>query len=355
MASEGGGKHHTSSSDRKRRRAKYLPHNQKKAVITQGQQGFLITCVGGKERSSIQEMINVLDQGNGSANLLPTPPRSGISNKGGKKDPDAVICNQVMDKEATQSSSVDTSVYSGESEQSGDESEEHREDKNVKKQQKHQADSFVSGRNCNLGKIREESSRGGGIDELLTAEINELRNPNKARFVGVETGCHGIVFVCMRNKNGSGLASQSPMDLAEAIVRDAAASKKSRTRYSMRVLPVEVTCYASAAELTKAAEPVMARHFPTGQDCPSFKYAVVCEARANTKLNKMELIEAVAKLVPKPHSVDLKNPDKTILVQIVKTACAVGVVRNFKELAKYNLRQLTSQPQPQPQPPPEAK
>jgi hypothetical protein len=62
MASEGGGKHHTSSSDRKRRRAKYLPHNQKKAVISQGQQGFLITCVGGKERSSIQEMINVLDQ-----------------------------------------------------------------------------------------------------------------------------------------------------------------------------------------------------------------------------------------------------------------------------------------------------
>jgi hypothetical protein len=42
-------------------------------------------------------------------------------------------------------------------------------------------------------------------------------------------------------------------------------------RYSMRVLPVEVTCYASAAELTKAAEPVMAHHFPTGQDCPSFK------------------------------------------------------------------------------------
>jgi tRNA acetyltransferase TAN1 len=52
------------------------------------------------------------------------------------------------------------------------------------------------------------------------------------------------------------------------------------------------------------------------------QYAVVCEARANTKLNKMELIEAVAKLVPKPHSVDLKNPDKTILVQIVKVCPA---------------------------------
>jgi hypothetical protein len=125
-------------------------------------------------------------KGNGYANLLPTPPRSGISNKDGKKDPNAVICNQVVDKEAAQSSSVDTSVYSGESEQSGDESEEQREDENVKKQQKHQADSSVSGGNCNLGKIREESSRGGGIDELLAAEINELRNPNKVKHSNLE-------------------------------------------------------------------------------------------------------------------------------------------------------------------------
>jgi hypothetical protein len=125
-------------------------------------------------------------KGNGDANLLSTPPRSGISNKNRKKDPNAVTCNQVVDKESAQSSSVDTSVCSGESEKSGDESEEQREDENVKKQQKHQADSFVSGRNCNLGKIREESSRGGGIDELLAAEINELRNPNKVKHSNLE-------------------------------------------------------------------------------------------------------------------------------------------------------------------------
>lgn len=42
------------------------------------------------------------------------------------------------------------------------------------------------------------------------------------------------------------------------------------------------------------------------------------EARANTSIDKMELINAVAKIVPQPHSVDLKNPQKTILMQIVK-------------------------------------
>jgi len=32
----------------------------------------------------------------------------------------------------------------------------------------------------------------------------------------------------------------------------------------------------------------------------------------------MEIIDAVAKSVPGPHKVDLKNPDKTIVVEIAK-------------------------------------
>ena len=47
-------------------------------------------------------------------------------------------------------------------------------------------------------------------------------------------------------------------------------------RYSMRLLPVEVTCYASAQELEKAAGPVIARHFPVGEGCPSFKARSIC-------------------------------------------------------------------------------
>lgn len=48
------------------------------------------------------------------------------------------------------------------------------------------------------------------------------------------------------------------------------------------------------------------------------QFAVAIEARANTSIDKMELINAVAKIVPQPHSVDLRNPQKTILLQIVK-------------------------------------
>ncbi|KAG0589381.1 hypothetical protein M758_1G017100 [Ceratodon purpureus] len=298
------------NADRKRRRAKYLPHNQKKAVIEHGQKGFLVTCVGGKERASIQEISNVLEE------FFERPSTS--TSAPVEKGPD------------------DRTGASGASDHSDEESEEDEsdesEDEGARKVSKvaPPAASTISS---------EGKSRGGGIDELLAAEIDEIRTKKKARFSGCETGCHGVVFVRMLK---DAAAQRSPMELAEAIVRDAAATKKSRTRYSMRLIPVETTCYASPAEVEKAAQSMVARHFPTGEGCPTFKFAVAIEARANTSIDKMALINAVAKIVPQPHSVDLKNPQKTILMQIVKTTCALGVVRDFKELAKYNLRMLTN-------------
>lgn len=48
------------------------------------------------------------------------------------------------------------------------------------------------------------------------------------------------------------------------------------------------------------------------------QFAVLYEARANTGVDRMKIINAVAKSVPQPHKVDLNNPDRTIIVQIAK-------------------------------------
>lgn len=45
----------------------------------------------------------------------------------------------------------------------------------------------------------------------------------------------------------------------------------------------------------------------------------------------MKIINAVAKSVPGPHKVDLNNPNKTIVVEIVK----VILVKRFFEFAKF--------------------
>ena len=41
-----------------------------------------------------------------------------------------------------------------------------------------------------------------------------------------------------------------------------------------------------------------------------------------------------------PHKADLTNPDLTVLVQVVKDACAIGVAARYRDLSKYNLREL---------------
>ncbi|GMP73585.1 hypothetical protein CsSME_00031298 [Camellia sinensis var. sinensis] len=59
------------------------------------------------------------------------------------------------------------------------------------------------------------------------------------------------------------------------------------------------------------------------------KFGVLYEARANTGIDRMKIINAVAKSVPAPHKVDLNNPDKNIVVQIVKCVSEVYVYNMY--------------------------
>ena len=59
-----------------------------------------------------------------------------------------------------------------------------------------------------------------------------------------------------------------------------------------------------------------------------------------------------------PHKADLSNPELTIVVSVVKNSCAIGTATHFKELCKYNLRELCNEPEEKqkaaPMPSPEA-
>ena len=50
----------------------------------------------------------------------------------------------------------------------------------------------------------------------------------------------------------------------------------------------------------------------------SVQFAVLYEARANSGIDRMKIINSVAKSIPSQHKVDLSNPDMTIVVEIVK-------------------------------------
>ncbi|XP_058107164.1 uncharacterized protein LOC131250836 isoform X2 [Magnolia sinica] len=234
------------------------------------------------------------------------------------------------DHENQSEETVDPPAKKQRLETDGENEADETEGKALKKQ--HLESGTVKCENAGSEKTEEKS-----IDQLIEAELEELGDRNKRHFVSLDLGCNGVIFIQMHKRAGE----PGPTEIALHMMKSAAATRKHMSRFILRLLPVEVTCYASEEEISKAIKPLIDRNFPTEAQTPQ-KFAVLFEARANTGIERMKIINSVAKSVPPPHKVDLSNPDKTIIVQVAKTMCLVGVVEKYKELSKFNLRQLTS-------------
>ncbi|GMP87824.1 hypothetical protein CsSME_00040043 [Camellia sinensis var. sinensis] len=381
MASESKSKSSSNSTNTNKnttkRKQRYLPYNRsvKKGSypLRPGVQGFFITCDGGRERQASHESINVIDSfyeelvhGKASGIKLGQLPDKPVNKKTkftysdssssdddnddeNEDDDDQKEKEEDKDKpgthaedDANHESSIHADPDPHKLEENKDDNKEaatcHKSpevevEEPPTKKQCLETNASKHG-NVITNKVEEKS-----IDKLIEAELEELTDRSKRHFNNLDSGCNGVVFVQMRKKDGD----PSPKDIVQHMMMSIASTRKHISRFILRVLPVEVTCYASEDEITRAIQPLISQYFPV-ETQTALKFAVLYEARANTGIDRMKIINAVAKSVPAPHKVDLNNPDKNIVVQIVKTVCLMGVVEKYKELAKYNLRQLSSKP-----------
>ncbi|KAK7307914.1 hypothetical protein VNO77_41390 [Canavalia gladiata] len=366
-----------------KKRKRYLPHNKpvkKKGSypLRPGVQGFFITCDGGREYQASREALNILDSfyeelvpgEHLSVKELSNKPlntkitfadsdSSGSDEDDNDDDEEEEEAQEKNEEKGDKKSKLDTS---NEDNACHDNGTGEKSDPDKVDDQHIQAVNKASGNKGDIDNL--ETTKGTAdelpavkqccetnvptsdfsdkveqksIDRLIEAEFKELGDKNKRRFVKLDSGCNGVVFVQMRKKDGD----QGPKDIVHRIVTLAASTRKHMSRFILRILPIEVTCYASKEEILKAIKPLVEQYFPVETQNPH-KFAVLYEARANTGVDRMEIIDAVAKSVPGPHKVDLKNPDKTIVVEIARTVCLIGVIEKYKEFSKYNLRQLTS-------------
>ncbi|XP_022930547.1 THUMP domain-containing protein 1 homolog [Cucurbita moschata] len=376
----------------KKRKQRYRPNNKpvkKKGhyPLRPGVQGFFITCDGGRERQASIEAINVIDSffdelvhGKGSGvkltELADKPlnkkikfsdsESSGSDDDGDGEEEEEEVGGEnedenkeVPDEESKSKSPKEQNDPCNENEttdvpdphqgdtvatESRTEEKSNDNEKDIKcpevpseeveepPKKKHciEADASKS-----IVKEKEKS-----IDQLIEAELQELGDKSKRRFFNLDSGCNGVVFIQMRKNDGE----PGPEAVVQHMMTSIASTRKHISRFILRVLPVEVACYASVEEISRAIKPLIEKNFPVESQSPK-KFAVLYEARSNTGIDRATIINTVAKAVPEPHKVDLNNPEKTIVVEIVKTICLIGVVEKYKELSKYNLRQLTSRKQ----------
>ncbi|CAL9146540.1 uncharacterized protein LOC135598336 [Musa acuminata AAA Group] len=338
----------------KGKKRKYLPHGKpvKKGLypLRPGVQGVFLTCDGGRERQATNEALNLLEtyyeelvHGKKSVvkcGAVPSKPLNKIikfrdSDSSSDEDEDSPHADEsdasLRDHGDLQTKKVkEDASPSHEKEPEMQKPAEESEDLPSKKQR-------VNTCAAKMENVESTKTDDKPIDELIEDELRELGDRNKRHFVSLDSGCNGVVFIQMHKRAGD----PSPTEIVQHMMTNAASTKKHMSRFILRVIPVELTCYASEQEISKAIKPIIEQHFPNEAPIPQ-KFAVLYEARSNTGIERMTIIDAVAKSVPQPHKVDLKNPDKTIIVQIVKTICLIGVVERYKQLSKYNLRELTS-------------
>ena len=104
------------------------------------------------------------------------------------------------------------------------------------------------------------------------------------------------------------------------------AQVEAAAKHLTRLLPVEATSGETPEEMGAMAARLIAAHFP--HDGKPATFAVSVEQHSPVMhLDSRSVTDVIASIVPSPpYKVDLRNPDKTILVIVVGGSCLMSVV-----------------------------
>lgn len=252
-----------------------------------------------------------------------------------------------------------------------------------------------------LGKRSEPEKHHSSTSDGLAAELQSLRQSSRP-FQLAHTGVPACAFL-----RQMAFGSPSPTDVVLSALRHVQTTKETRCKNTVRILPVETTSSSSADAIASACKPLIEHHFPTSEAHAFFaaekQQSVPEDAKeyndsngdsdndggqkqgTNTCKNTHEgeplkhsedtetpghtastvrktfairynkrgspkapshsaAVDAVAKLVPPPHRVNLTKPELTIIIEVVRNVACIAVVPQYFDLCKFNLRELAMQP-----------
>jgi tRNA acetyltransferase TAN1 len=172
------------------------------------------------------------------------------------------------------------------------------------------------------------------ITSQLQDQIEKTKDEVKDRaqkFQSIETGVQNCLFIKT--------TVDDPLELGTRIIRDLAESKKKRTKVTLRMLPIETVCKAKIEDIKNAAGLLFDKHF---LKVPS-TFGINFNRRFNAEIQRDEVIKELADLVAMKNplnKVNLKDPQQSVIVEIIKGNCLLSVVPDYIKLKKYNINEL---------------
>lgn len=136
-------------------------------------------------------------------------------------------------------------------------------------------------------------------------------------------------------------------------------------RFTQRLHPLDRSCLGNVNEIEKLAKNVLKAEFgnenQTGRTvrihitfpllCVILKlillfkqFGIVFKRRLSEKPDRMEVIKCIASVVKElgdqvgiEYSVNLENPDLTIIIEVIKGVCGIAVVKDYARFKKYGI------------------
>ncbi|KAL5019405.1 hypothetical protein ScPMuIL_005127 [Solemya velum] len=180
-----------------------------------------------------------------------------------------------------------------------------------------------------------ESSEEEDMQKEMEKEIAALKTEKVAdrRFQNVYTKAKNCIFIKT--------TLEDPCQVAHSILTDLAESKKQKTRFAQRLLPISGTCRAIEDDIEGLAKTMFPPHFDKEE---GLSFTIVHKVRNNDSIGRASILPLLGKVVRDMnalHKVCHDEPDVVILIEIIGKICCMSVVKDFLKLRKYNLHEVT--------------
>ncbi|KAI8874646.1 hypothetical protein K501DRAFT_204286 [Backusella circina FSU 941] len=163
------------------------------------------------------------------------------------------------------------------------------------------------------------------LEASIAKEVAALKqNKVKSPFIEIPTGTECMVFI--RTKEPI-----EPVKFVHTILTDLSEKKLKKTRFISRYLPVEKTCTSTVDDIENASKTVMEAKFGVKDDQGNIipkKFAVACRVRNCSRLTRMDVINKLASVAGPSHSVDLNEPDLTVIAEV----CQVNTKNKVEQM-----------------------
>ena len=153
----------------------------------------------------------------------------------------------------------------------------------------------------------------------------------------MESGIQNVLFIRT--------TLEDPVQLAVKILRTLKETREQRTRYLLRLIPVERTCKAFEDTITAAAKEVLPKWFA---DKGPVTFSINYRARLSSSVSKetaMRIIGSVVRELNPKATVSYKEPELVVNLELMKSNCCVSVLPEYFQLKKYNLHEVTGNSQ----------